>query len=221
MSSDRVLVFGESENDTKTIREFLIALCPAVRVETRRKPLVLIKDARPENIRPQADQIARAVAVEEENAPVLCIFAHKDCDSLEPAHEAVACGIESALTAALRRAGVANCSVHAVVPAWEMENWLLLWPNVVGDHVASWKPPSGYRNRNLGMVENGKEALKDAVRPRGSRRGGGRTREYRESDAPRIALKVRQRGLASRPAGTSASYARFIVSVQACCTRAG
>jgi hypothetical protein len=116
----RILVFGESENDTKAIREFIEAWCPAARVEIRRKPIVLIKDARPENVKSQADQIARVVAAEQQSGPVGCIFAHKDCDAVEPAHNQVASTIEAELTAAMARAGVTACSVHAVVPAWEL-----------------------------------------------------------------------------------------------------
>jgi len=220
LTQSRVLVFGESENDTKTIREFIEALCPSVKVETRRKPIVLIKDARPENVRPQADQIARAIAVDEENGPVRCVFAHKDCDCVEPGHESTAEAIEIALATALRRAGVTGCSVHAVVPAWEMENWLLLWPEIVGAHVTSWREPTEYRNRNLGVVENGKEALGAAVRPRDAKGKRARSREYRESDAPGIAREIRQRQLVATPAGTSASYARFRASVADCCAKA-
>lgn len=217
MSIGRILVFGESENDTKAIREFIEALCPDAKVEVRRKPIVLIKNARPENVRPQADQIARVVAVEQHRGPISCVFAHRDCDSLEPAHVAVGNAIESALAGALRRAGVIGLSVHAVVPAWEIENWLLLWPDVVGDHVDSWRTPSEFRNRNVGMIKDGKDTLRSAVRPRGPSRVPRRTREYRESDAPAIAREVRRRGLVATPRGTSASYARFSSSVADCC----
>lgn len=209
-------MFGESENDTKAIREFIEALCPDAKVELRRKPIVLIKNARPENVRPQAEQIARVVAAEEESEPVMCVFAHKDSDSVEPDHVDIANAIESALAGALRRAGVTSSSVHAVVPAWELENWLLLWPDVVGNHVASWRTPLEFRNRNVGMIQNGKEALRSAVRARGSH-SARRSREYRESDAPAIAREVRQRGLVPNPGGISDSYTRFRASVAACC----
>jgi len=215
----RVLVFGESENDTKAIREFIEALCPTLKVETRRRPIVLIKNARPENVRSQADQIARAVALDEENGPVLCVFAHKDCDCVEPGHVEVAGAIESALAEALRRAGVTGCAVHAVVPAWEMENWLLLWPEAVGNHVQSWRIPTEFKTRNLGTVQNGKELLQAAVLPRGRKSKPAR-RLYRESDAPLIAREIRRRGLAEKPGGSSASYARFQASVAECCSAA-
>jgi hypothetical protein len=220
LSHKRVLVFGESENDTKTIREFIQALCPGALVEVRRKPIVLIKDARPENVRPQAEQIARVVAAEHDESPVLCVFAHRDCDCLEPGHLAVAAAIEGAIGGALKRLGVKGCTVHAVVPAWETENWLLLWPDVVGAHVPSWRVPSEFRNRNLGTVENGKESLRAAVRPRGKSRGRARGRDYRESDAAAIAREVCQKGLASNPQGTSASFSRFVNSVNQCCATA-
>ena len=218
-SLPRVLVFGESENDTATLRELILALCPGVKVEVRRRPIVLIKNARPENVRPQADQIARAVAVEEVRGPVACVFAHKDSDCVEPGDVNVATSIEAALGAALTRAGVHGCHVHAAVPAWETENWLLLWPDVIGEYMRSWRTPSEYEGRSVGLVRNGKEELARAVRPPGLKRGQ-RWREYRESDAPMIARSVRNKGLATTPRGTSASYARFRNSVDACCEAA-
>ncbi len=212
------------DNDTKTIKEFIEALCDDFdgSVEVRRKPLVLIKDARPENVRSQAEQIARVVAAETERGPVICVFAHEDCDALEPAHETVSKLIEESVAGALRRLGVTGCSVHAVAPAWEMENWLLLWPSILGAHVESWRTPTEYRGRNLGTVTDGKKKLTAAVRPRSggkSKRGKSkaRIREYKESDAPAIARAIRQKGAIGSPEGTSASYDRFVASAQECC----
>lgn len=223
MTGGRILIFGESENDTKAIKEFIEALCPDAqgKVETRRKPIVLIKDARPENIRPQAEQIASVLAVEVALGPVVCVFAHKDCDGVEPAHEPIARLIEQTISAALARLGVAACAVHAAVPAWEMENWLLLWPSILGAHVSSWRTPSEYRNRNVGMIENGKETLEAALRPRARKgqraKSRGRVREYKESDAPSIVRAIRDAGVIGQPQGTSASFNRFVASVQSCC----
>ena len=224
MSKRRILIFGESENDTKALKEFIEALCDGFEgsVETRRRPLVLIKDARPENVRSQAEQIARVVAAETQVGPVICVFAHKDGDVVEPGHTAVATLIEQAVRGALRRLNVSSCSVHAVVPAWELENWLLLWPSVLGSYVPSWRTPDEYKNRNVGKIENGKEVLRAAVRPpadRSSKRGKSRTRvrEYKESDAPGIVKAIREKGLIGSPDGTSRSYDRFVASVEECC----
>jgi hypothetical protein len=214
-----VLVFGESENDTRAIREMILALCPDVgRVEVRRRPLVLIKNARPEDIRSRADQVAAVVAAEDAVGSVVCVFAHEDCDAVEPGHVAVAERIEQALAAALRRVGIEGCGVHAVVPAWEIENWWLLWPEQVGGLIGGWRVPSDWRGRDVGKVANGKEALIRSLRPRQQRRSRrARVRDYRESDAPGVALAVGAAGLAADPQGRSASYARFMSSVASCC----
>ena len=47
-----ILVFGEDENDTQSIRALIEALRPDLvgKVQCRRQPLVLIKDARPEDV---------------------------------------------------------------------------------------------------------------------------------------------------------------------------
>jgi len=205
-----VLVFGEDENDTKAIRELIVALCPELesRIETRRRPLVLIKDARPEDVPDRARQIADVVAAERRRRNVLCVFAHQDCDDVEPSHEAIGRKIEDAL----ERAG---CHVHAVTPAWEIETWWFLWPAAVRAYQSSWKLPTRYFGADVGLIVNAKEELRRAVLAPGDRR----PRRYRESDSPLLAKKVREMGIVRNPEAKSLSYERFVGSVDACCSR--
>lgn len=206
-----VLVFGEDENDRESIKILIEALAPALagRVQTRRHPLVLIKGARPEEVPERAQRIAEAVDAERVRAEVSGIFAHQDCDDVEPAHEKVAEQIESALRAA-------GCDAHAVAPAWEMEAWWFLWPNAVKAANPSWRSPNDYVGKNVGMIPNAKEELKRCVVPSDVKRGQRGFRGYRESDAPRIAAEVSKLGLADAPQAISGSYERFRRSVAAC-----
>lgn len=89
--SPLVLVFGESENDTHSVRELIEALQPGLagRVQPRRQPLVLIKNARPEDVPDRTQQIARTVDIARSTHDVACVFAHEDCDDYEPKHEEV------------------------------------------------------------------------------------------------------------------------------------
>src|SRR4051812_22794320 len=91
-----VLVFGENEHDRSAIRHLAEGLRPdlAGAVETRRKPLVLIKGATPEKARSNADQIAKLSRQEAAARDVIAVLLHADCDDLEPAHVAASMKIE-------------------------------------------------------------------------------------------------------------------------------
>jgi hypothetical protein len=206
-----VLIFGEDESDRESIKILLGALRPELiqRIQTRRHPLVLIKSARPEDVPDRAQRLADVVAAEKVRGEVGCVFAHEDCDAVEPAHEAVATKIESALKSA-------GCDAHAVAPAWEMEAWWFQWPDAVKAANPSWRRPDDYVGRSVGTIVNAKQELKRRVVPPGTRGGQGGFRGYQESDAPRIALQVRELDLANTPQARSGSYDRFRRSAAVC-----
>lgn len=208
----RILIFGESENDTKVIAELIQALCPQAegKVQVMRNPPVMIKNARPGEIPNRTARIRAAINAERVDADLLCVFIHEDCDDVVPAHLALSEKIEAAY------AGI-GVAVHAASPAWEMEAWLLQWPNAVAAYRSSWKAlPS--TARDTGHLRDAKENLRRALRPDSGR---GHVRDYQESDAPGIAAKVRELGLAEHPVGHNASYDRFRDCVSKCCPRHG
>lgn len=199
-------------NDTTSIRELLVALKPgfAGRVVARREPQVLIRDAKLDDIPSRVEQIANVVEVTRVSNEVQYVFAHEDCDDVEPSHLAVCERIEKALEGF-------GCPAHAVVPAWEMEAWWFLWPKAVKSISGSWREPKDYVGRQVGRIKDAKEELVRCVRPKGlSGAEKKRFRDYQESDSPKIALKVREDGLARRPEAKSASYQRFMESVDSC-----
>jgi hypothetical protein len=207
------LIYGESENDTKSIRELISALRPelASLVQVRRQPHVLIRDARPEDVPDRAQQISDAVDAERAANDIVCIFAHEDCDGFEPRHEAVCRKIEDALAKA-------GCSAHAVVPAWEMEAWWFLWPEAVqAVRPKSWRAPDDYVGAEVGRIKDAKEELGRKIIPKRLPPEKHKTfPHYQESDSPPIAQQVRQKGLARKPQAKSASYERFVRSVDSC-----
>ena len=206
-----VLVFGEDDHDRECIKILLEGLRPdlARRVKKLRQPLVLIKNAKPSDVPDRAQTIAGVVDAEREAGPVACVFAHEDCDEVEPAHEAVARKIEEALK-------VAGCEAHAVAPAWEMEAWWFLWPEAVKAANPSWRAPDDHVGKNVGMLVNAKEELARRVVPPKTKPGRGGFIGYRESDAPRIAAKVVELGLLHQTRATSRSYDRFVRSAATC-----
>ncbi|WNG26199.1 hypothetical protein F0U62_20845 [Cystobacter fuscus] len=208
-----VLVFGEDENDTRSIRELIEALRPdlAGKVQHRRQPLVLIKDARPEDVPERARKIAEAVDIERATSEVVCVFAHEDQDGLEPAHEATCQKIEAALLKA-------GCPAHAVVPAWELEAWWFMWPEAVqAVRPRSWRLPDDHLGKQVGRIRDAKEELRRRLVPKElkpEKRKG--FPHYQESDSPAIARQVREKKLARTPKASSGSYTRFMASVDRC-----
>jgi len=209
----QIVIFGESENDRKAIAALVQGLCPNAHVKTLRHPLVL-KNVPPDAMPRRAERVAEAVRAEAARRPVRCVFAHEDADAVEPRHRAVAERIEQAL----RDAGTPG-RVHAVVPAWEIEAWWFLWPDLVGRCSRRWvEPRVGTRP---GKIINAKEKLKRAVRPSGlPSKQRARFPDYRESDSIEIAKTIRDTRSANRPErGLSQSYDRFRDSVADCCSR--
>ncbi|HEX5752485.1 MAG TPA: hypothetical protein VFZ09_40140 [Archangium sp.] len=208
-----VLVFGEDENDTKSIRELIEGLRPELvgQVQHRRQPLVLIKNARPEDVPERAQRIADAVDIERATHDVACVFAHEDCDEVEPKHLEVCAKIETALAKA-------GCPAHAVVPAWELEAWWFMWPDAVqAVRPKSWRAPDDHLGKRVGLIKDAKEELRKRVVPKDlkpEKRKG--FPHYQESDSPAIARQVREKNLARRPGAKSDSYSRFVSSVDEC-----
>jgi hypothetical protein len=203
-----VLIFGEDHNDTKSLRELFLALCPGFSgtVKPLARPPILLRDARPADLKDRAARVAALIEAEQAVADVMCIFAHEDCDECEPAHNDLTKRIQDAF------ASVGH-HVHAVAPAWELETWWFLWPRAVREYRPSWATLDSYAGMDLGRIRNSKEELRRALRPQGQRR----TRDYRESDAPGIAGKVRELGVVDQRQAQSESFRLFREAARACC----
>ncbi len=196
-----VLIFGESDNDRRAIRELILALCPRLDgyILLRQHPLVLIKDARPQDVPSRAQKIADIVSAESRLRGITCVFVHEDCDAVEPRHEALAEKIEQALAEV-------GCHAHAVVPAWEIEAWWFLWPQAVTAYQVHWSLPARYKGTRIGLIVNAKEQFRRSTVAGSKVRT---PRRYRESDSPLIAQKVRELGIVRSPEAVSASFERF------------
>lgn len=209
-----VVIFGESDNDRKAIASLVRALCPSARTKIMRTPLVLIKNASPADAPSRADRVAAAAQAVHSRENVRCVLAHEDADTTEPGHVPVAERIERTLS----QAGTPG-KVHAVVPAWEIEAWWFMWPEIVAGCYERWAEPKV--STPPGGIQNAKERLTHAVRPTQlSTAQRKRFPDYRESDSIKIADAIRSEGKADRPAlGLSQSYDRFRASVADCCSR--
>lgn len=207
------LVYGESLFDTRAICELIEAMEPGwrQRVHARRDPPIEVKNAKLEDLPRRSDRLAGALATERVARKVACVFAHEDCDDVEPAHRSLTKRIESAL-------GQLDVPVYAVTPAWETEAWWFMWPNAVAAVRSSWRAPDDYAGRNVGLMRDAKEALQKAVMPKGLNQAQKRKfRSYQESDAPHIARSVRERGEVQSPVAKSESFDYFAARVTQSC----
>lgn len=199
-----VLVFGESDNDIRSVVHLIAALRPdlATSLKPRRRPLVLIKNVRPEKLPAQTQAVKDVVAAARVTAPVRAVVLHEDCDAVEPAHQHASAKIEKAL------AGI-GCPAFAVTPAFEFEAWWFMWPDAARHVCSQWREPDDYRGRQVGYIVNAKEALRRALVPKNVK-GKKTAREYTENDSPDFAKVVASKGWAAAPRAQSGSYQRLL-----------
>lgn len=205
-----VIIFGENENDTKAIASFLRGLISDANllIEARKRPPVLIKDADPEDYPSRTRQIRAIIEAARVDHDVIAIFAHEDCDQVEDAHLALEAKIKVALADGRH-------AVEAAVPAWEIEAWLMQWPDAFPLHVPSWRSIAQYKGRRVGLIVDAKEELARSLKPV----NGGR--EYRESDSSIIADIVRARGWVRDPQARSDSFQKFVEAADRVAAAAG
>lgn len=201
-----VVLAGEDRNDRRSLRSLLEQFCPEMRgriVEINDS--VRLRDASPDTLSRRVGTLAkkaRARAVKE-NADLACLFVHEDLDRPDGVeyHE-----IHRRVQRALRNA---VSSAHYVLAVWEIEAWLLLFPNALAGLVSTWQVPEQRRNRDTGRLNDPKKILMREV----SRAG----RQYRESDAPDVLAKAIDLGCVDHPAGTNRSWTQFRTDVEDCC----
>lgn len=223
-----IMVFGEDDNDTCTVRSLIMAIWDGARdkastpqqgskdksvlptgakkvfprpdIRTFRSPLVLIRGRELAQQRKNAAAIKSVVAAQAVVNDVKAVIAHEDCDDLEPAHETAAIQIETRL----RDEGAPNPC--AVTPAWEMEAWWYLWPDAVAAVHPGWRKLARH-GQEVGRIRDAKEQLRRDLRPVNVKPGRGR--DYVESDSRTIAEYVRTSGCIFSPTANSASFSRF------------
>lgn len=192
----RVLIFAEDSNDAEALKELVKAVIPAALIKVLRDPPVLGRDtALTKRIKMSATIAAFAHDAANDGRRVI-VVAHRDCDSIEPAHIEEA----RALKATLAAAGVAN-PVPAT-PAWEMETWWMLFPSALARTRGCWKKVK-YTGQ-VGMIFNAKERLQSDLHS-----GSNRCPRYRESDSIAIARHVRELGLLNAARTRCSSLAAF------------
>jgi hypothetical protein len=206
-----IVLAGEYSYDRKVLRTFLEAVCPNARgriVEIRDIPR--FREARDAVLIERVTKIAghiRARAARAE-AGVACVFIHEDLDAVDsPQRDAARRRVEEALRREFDKA-------YYVLATWEVEAWLLLFPDAISAVNGSWVVPNSYRGRDTGRITDPKRVMQHEV----SRVANSR---YEEEDAPKIFEKIVELDLLNVLSGSNRSYRELQQSVSDCCDAFG
>lgn len=201
-----VVIAGEDRNDRQSLRVLLEKFCPVMRgriVEIN--DTVRLRGASSGTLSARVRTLAKKARARAtlENADLACVFVHEDLDRADgDEYVETRQRVETALRAEFGNA-------HYVLSVWEMEAWLLLFPDALAGLVQAWTVPAQYRNRDTGRLDDPKRILMTRV--------SGGSRRYRESDAPDVFVKATILDCLDRPAGTNRSWSQFRVDARECC----
>jgi hypothetical protein len=201
-----IVLAGEDTNDRRVMRALIEAFCPDAKGRiVELNDCVRLCKAKDDDLGFRVKKLAgsvRARAVREA-AEVRCVFVHEDFDAIDsPRCDSARERVQAALDRELGHA-------HYVLATWEMEAWLLLFPDALTAHVSTWKVPARYKGIDTGRVSDPKRVLSEEVSKAGHK--------YRESDSPKVVEKAVSLGLHIAPTGTNRSYLRFRQGSMACC----
>lgn len=192
------MVAGESANDREILRRFLEAFCPEM---TGRvvflNDKVPLRDASEANLAIRISRFARQVRARaaREGADVAAVFVHEDLDDVDSEKfDLVRKRVQNALARELDNA-------HYVLATWEIEAWLLLFPEEITGFSARWQVPARRLGKDTGRFQDPKRIFKDEISKAGP--------HYRESDGPAIAAQVVAHGRQASPTGRNRSYEEF------------
>ena len=200
------MIAGEDRNDRQSLRTLLEAFCPEMQgrlVEVNDS--VRLRGASPSNLRDRVSTLAKSIRARaaREDADIACVFVHEDFDRADGEdYPHVRERVQKALTEEFGAA-------HYVLAVWELEAWLLLFPDALTALVRSWSVPAKYHGRDTGMLSDPKQIMMREV-SRDPRR-------YRESDAPAAFEKVIALGRVDHPAGTNRSWVDLREESRQCC----
>ncbi|MFJ4863719.1 hypothetical protein [Streptomyces sp. NPDC088748] len=191
-----IVVAGEGDYDRKVLQHLIPALhpgqCPEVRM--LKKPIRLARAQ--SQLSPRLQKIKQYADALADTAELAGIVIHADLDGVaDDGYERLRRRISEEMR------GVFKGTPSALaLAAYEIEAWLMLFPDAFPKVRPGWKVREADCRRDLAKLEKAKEHL---VKYLG-------TPAYRESDAPAIMQAAVQGGHVShRPAGKNRSYLDF------------
>ena len=139
-----MVVAGESANDREVLRCFLEEFCPEMRGRiVFLNDKVPLRDAGEETLKKRVAHFAAKVRAKaaRENASIAAVFVHEDLDEVDSKrYELIHGRVQRALAYELGDA-------HYVLAVWEIEAWLLLFPEEVTAFATKWQVPASRRGR--------------------------------------------------------------------------
>lgn len=217
---DVILIFGESITDTKAISHLVRGLRPDLPTPApRHRPIILDRSSNQRKRKSVADDIARLAKAELiAGRNIKSIIIHRDHDKIETDDNIDAWApngsgshgdvLSQDIQQALKDHKVSAAPI-AIVVAFELESWWLMWPDAVAAHRGCWRPLPDRTGKRVDRIENAKETLRREVRPTTKINYP----EYSETDGPLIAEKIVALAQINKPKGVSISYARFMKQV--------
>jgi hypothetical protein len=202
-----IVLAGEDTNDRKVLRLFIEALCPNARgriVEIN--GTVRFRDADDDALTRRSISLlgkVRARAAREE-AEVACLFIQEDFDSPDSQRRDV---IQRRVQNALRRELE---KTYYLLVAWELEAWLLLFPEAISATRSAWILPNRLRGVDTGRITDPKRVMRHEVSTQANTR-------YREEDASKVVEQVVKLGLQHNPSGSNRSYDELKQATSDCC----
>ncbi|HYS39225.1 MAG TPA: hypothetical protein VEO01_26715 [Pseudonocardiaceae bacterium] len=200
-----VVLAGEDRNDRKSLRILLEAFVPEMRgriVEISDK--VRLRQANGHTLDERVDALANKVSARaaREHADVACVFVHEDLDAVDgPEYQTTRKRVQAALDRRFH-------SAHYMLAVWEVEAWLLLFPEALTAFNRSWKIGNKYRNKDTGLLADPKALLANET--------NSGPRSYRESDAPEILAKAIALGCHLHTSGSNRSWSRAVQDADQC-----
>lgn len=202
-----IVLAGEDSSDRKVLRIFLEAVCPDARgriVEIN--DIVRLRDARDAALGERITKLVGHIRAraERDQAEVACVFIHEDFDAIESSQR------ETTRTRVQEALSRKHASAFYVLATWEVEAWLLLFPEAITAVNSSWVVPRRYRGIDTGRITDPKRVMKREVSTVASSR-------YEETDAPKVFEKIVELDLLNTQSGSNRSYSELQQSVFECC----
>ena len=137
---------------------------------------------------------------EREGSDLAAFFVHEDFDAIEcdERHHTRA-RVQGTLSARFANS-------FSVLATWEIEAWLLLFPDALSATRKGWAVPQKYLGRDTARVEDPQRVLTQEIS-----RGGPR---YQEANAAEVLAKAVELDLLGRPQGRNGSWREFAAAIE-------
>jgi hypothetical protein len=196
-----IVLAGEDRNDRQCLKIAITALRPDIGKRiVEINDTVRLRDSR-DTVTGRVDRLinqAKARA-DREDSPLAALFLHEDYDGVDcDVRDNTRARVQEALSKRFEKA-------FYVLATWEIEAWLLLFPDALAATHPSWQVPPKYLGRDTARIADPKRVLKEEVSRSGPR--------YRESDAADVLAKAAELDLLARPRGSNGSWREFTAAI--------